>query len=151
MARKLKNPMIFVVVFCALSVCPFAFSAPEILSFTNWKKQRVDQAKLVHNQLLELRRSRLELNREEELRLRRARMKLLMMEELTPTDYLQQYLVRNYPNNFKVLEKAAALMKPTEVAEIMRAYSNLAGQKPEAENMAIPAPIFMSPDFSTTR
>lgn len=145
-----RNLVIFILFFCALLACPAAFSAPEVLSFGSWKKQRIDQAKLVHNQLLELRRSKLELTREEELRLRRARMKLLMMEELTPTDYLQQYLVRNYPNNFKVLEQAASKMKPVEVAEIMRAYSNLAGQRQEAETAA-PAPIFTNPDFSTTR
>ena len=137
--------------FIAILACPLAFATPEVLSFASWKKQRVEQAKLVHSQLLELRRSKLELTREEELRLRRARMKLLTMEELTPTDYLQQYLVRNYPNNFKVLEQAAAKMKPSEVAEIMRAYSNLAGQKQETENLPSPAPIFSSPDFSTTR
>lgn len=108
-----------------------AFAAPEVLSFASWKKQRVEQAKIVHEQLLELRRSKLELTREEELRLRRARLKLLTMEELSPTDYLQQYLIRNYPNNFNVLEKAAAKMKPSEVAEIMRAYANLATQRSE--------------------
>ncbi len=136
---------------CAFLSSSTSFAALEVLSFANWKKQRVEQAKLVHNQLLELRRSKLQLTREEELRLRRARMKLLMMEELTPTDYLQQYLVRNYPNNFKVLEQAAAKMKPTEVAEIMRAYSNLAGQKQESENLPGPAPLFSNGDISTTR
>ncbi len=133
-------------------LCLGAQAAPEVLSFASWKKQRVEQAKMVHEQLLEIRRSKLELTREEELRLRRARMKLLMMEELTPTDYLQQYLARNYPNNFKVLEKAAAKMKPTEVAEIMRAYTNLAGQRTaEPETPPGPPPLFPNPDFSRER
>ena len=153
-----KSLSIFALFFCALLACPAAYSSPEVLSFASWKKQRVDQAKLVHTQLLELRRSKLALTKEEELRLRRARMKLLMMEELTPTDYLQQYLVRNYPNNFKVLESAAAKMKPTEVAEIMRAYTNLAGQKQEVETVGPggltseeQTPLFPRPDFGQTR
>jgi hypothetical protein len=126
-------------------------SVPSILSFASWKKQRIDQAKMVHEQLLELRRSKLELTREEELRLRRARMKLLMMEELSPTDYLQQYLVRNYPNNFKVLESAAAKMRPAEVAEIMRAYTNLINARPEVEAAQESAPLFRAPDLGPPR
>jgi len=135
-----------------LSWPTFAVAAPEILSFTSWKKQRVSQAKQVHEQLLELRRSKLRLTREEELRLRRSRMKLLMMEELTPTDYLQQYLSRNYPNNFKVLERAAAKMRPHELAEIMRAYTNLTNQRSgEQVPSPNPSPIFPTPDFGPNR
>lgn len=140
----------FLILYLGLCLPGVAFGAPEILSFASWKKQRVEQAKQVHNQLLELRRSKLALTPEEELRLRRARMKLLTMEELNPTDYLQQYLIRNYPNNFSVLEKAASKMRPTEVAEIMRAYANLT-QKIEAEAQALPQPLFQSPDFNTRR
>jgi hypothetical protein len=138
---------LFLCLFFAFEGYVFA-STPEVLSYASWKKQRVGQAKLVHNQLLELRRSKLNLTREEELRLRRARMKLLMMEELTPSDYLQQYLIRNYPNNFQVLEKAAAKMKPVEVAEIMRAYANLVRQRSEVQPPPSAPPLFPNPDFT---
>ncbi|MGE3975615.1 MAG: hypothetical protein AB7F59_13900 [Bdellovibrionales bacterium] len=94
-----------------------------LLSYEQWKSQRVSQAKIKYDRVLLERKRDGGINSEIHSRLRKARTNLVVAEELTANDYFQHYLSPSYGNQIKALRYASQKMKPSDLAEILMAYS----------------------------
>lgn len=95
----------------------------EIMTYDLWKHQRVSQAKMKYERILQERKKEGGLSPETNSRLKKARTNLVIAEELTANDYFQHYLSPMYGGQVKALQAVVKKMKPSDVAEILMAYS----------------------------
>lgn len=123
-----------------------SWAAPHVMSYQEWKKQRVSQANLIHGRLVQQKRKTGGLSSDKEDRLKKARLNAALAEEMGPHDYFELYLIRNYPNNFEALKEAARQMKPEELAEILVVYAKEVVQKNQGAGPASSKWYSQSPD-----
>ncbi len=109
----------------------------DILSYDSWRAERVSQAKIKYDRVMADRKKEGGLSPETNSRLRKARTNLVMAEELTANDYFQHYLSPIYGNQVKALQFVVKKMKPTDLAEILMAYS---AQLKEAQQAPVAPP-----------
>lgn len=103
-------------------------SMANILSYPEWKRLKVNEAKVMYRQLLQVKHK----NPKLDAKMKKARGSITMAAELGPNDYFELYLSRNFSNNFKALQAAAGKMSSSEMAEILMAYSSKLNKETES-------------------
>ena len=108
-----------------LAVGPFAM-AQEMLSFKEWKKNKVQEVQSDITQLENLQKgSPTRFGPEEQSKLKQAHTNLEIAQDLNAQDYFILYLSPKLQSDQQAYAKAVQMMTPDEVAQILVGYDKL--------------------------